>query len=126
MPIEQEQVNTWMDSLDLTGRVNCFLLRQTIERMLNRLSEAGAVKQTEEVLRWAVASNTRAHQVLMLKAIEKEPELPGDMTAVVWEKIKDRDVKGVGEALQMLVKLTKNGIRERAEGFFSGEEIPIL
>lgn len=46
------------------------------------------------------------------KAIDDEPELPGDMSDEMWEAIRnDRDA--VAQALRIAVRQTKDGIRKR-------------
>lgn len=55
----------------------------------------------------------------VLKAIEDEPELPGDMPDEMWDALRQMayrdDREGMMEALRIAVRQTKEGIRERLE-----------
>jgi hypothetical protein len=52
----------------------------------------------------------------VLKAIEDEPELPGDMPDEMWDALRGfayrDDREGMIEALRIAVRHTKKGIRE--------------
>ena len=49
---------------------------------------------------------------MVYKAVDDEPELPGQMPDAMWEAIKgDRDA--MGEALRLSVSMTKDDIKER-------------
>lgn len=48
----------------------------------------------------------------VIKAINDEPEYPGDMPDEMWKALKnDRDA--MAKALRLTVQLTKQGIKER-------------
>lgn len=49
---------------------------------------------------------------VVLKAIDDEPEYPGEMYSDVWESIKNNK-KAMQEALRLTVRLTKEGIKNR-------------
>jgi hypothetical protein len=58
------------------------------------------------------AEATRRERERCLQAVDGEPELPGDMTDEMWAAIAgDRDA--MAEALRIVVRQTKAGIRER-------------
>jgi hypothetical protein len=48
----------------------------------------------------------------ILKAVADEPEYPGEMPDEMWAAIKD-DRDAATKALQITVRLTKRGIRDR-------------
>ncbi|HUU89339.1 MAG TPA: hypothetical protein VMX17_16515 [Candidatus Glassbacteria bacterium] len=52
---------------------------------------------------------------VVLKAIDDEPELPGEMTDEIWERIRNchLDRERFTNALRVLVSCTKDGIRDR-------------
>ena len=58
------------------------------------------------------AETTRIERERCLSAVEAEPELPGDMPYEMWEVLSsDRDA--AAEALRIIVRQTKAGIRDR-------------
>ena len=61
------------------------------------------------------AEATRIERERCLQAVEDEPELPGDMSDEMWDAIAgDRDA--MAEALRIVVRQTKAGIRDRIIG----------
>lgn len=60
----------------------------------------------------ATAEATKIERERCLQAVDDEPELPGDMPDDMWETIVgDRDA--TAEAMRVVVRQTKAGIRER-------------
>ena len=53
----------------------------------------------------------------LLKAVDDEPELPGDMPEAMWlalrVMVEQNDREGMIEALRIAVRHTKSGIRDR-------------
>lgn len=53
----------------------------------------------------------------VIEAIDAEPELPGEMPEEMWDTLRQfayrDDREGMIEALRILVRLTKQGIKER-------------
>lgn len=57
-------------------------------------------------------SDRALDRTMVLEAIDAEPELPGDMPDEMWDLIRsDRDA--ATEALRIVVRETKNGIKRR-------------
>lgn len=61
----------------------------------------------------ASAWNDLLERRLVLKAVDDEPEYPGDMPDALWTALLARDRGLVSEAFRLTVKLTKQGIRDR-------------
>lgn len=55
----------------------------------------------------------------LLKAVDDEPELPGDMPEAMWlalrVMVEQNDREGMIEALRIAVRHTKSGIRDRVK-----------
>ena len=49
----------------------------------------------------------------ILRIIDEEPELPGDMSDDLWNRLRGYDRDGLTEALRILVRTTKDCISER-------------
>lgn len=69
------------------------------------------VQDLREILS-VTAEATKIERERCLQAVDDEPELPGDMPDEMWEAIVgDRDA--TAEAMRVVVRQTKAGIRER-------------
>lgn len=99
-----------LEAIDsLTSRVKVIEEKHNIVCELN-----SALRQSQKSIsekNQALQSRLDRVEEAFIKAVEDEPELPGDMPDKMWEKFKDRDY--TTEALRVTVKFTKEGILER-------------
>jgi hypothetical protein len=56
----------------------------------------------------------------VLAAVEAEPELPGDMPDEMWEELQTMDREEMVTALRIVVRQTKDGIRDRIAALSDG------